>query len=52
MTLPTYSESITKLNTAVSDWNNTRMSNGLTPVEWFAQWKTRRLNHTTTVTGG
>lgn len=39
MTLPTYSESITKLNTAVSDWNNTRMSNGLTPVEWFAQWK-------------
>lgn len=35
MTLPTYDEAIVKLATAVEEWNNTKLSNGITPAEWF-----------------
>lgn len=35
MDLPTYSEAIKLLETAISEWNNTPLSNELTPAEWF-----------------
>lgn len=35
MNLPTYKEAIKILETAISEWNNTKLSNGLTPAEWF-----------------
>lgn len=35
MDLPTYNEAIKILETAISEWNNTPLSNELTPAEWF-----------------
>lgn len=41
MSLPTYDEAITKLTTAITDWNNTALSNGMTPSEWFHTLKNK-----------
>ncbi len=42
MTLPTYDEAIVKLQTAIETWNNTELSNGITPAAWFHGFKNER----------
>ncbi len=39
MDLPTYPEAIGMLETAIQEWNNTPMANGVTPAEWFHENK-------------
>lgn len=39
MSLPTYTEAIGKLETAIGEWNATPMTNGVTPAQWFTTVK-------------
>ena len=39
MTLPTYDEAIVKLVSAIQEWNTTELTNGLTPAQWFHDYK-------------
>lgn len=42
MALPTYTEAIEKLAIAIGEWNNTELTNELTPAKWFHTLKNKR----------